>query len=77
MRLILSAHPVTVSTTWVNYGTSAFLLNYRPKQAKIYLGYDASFYVRVTDSGYLQFRSVNGTLTNKNLYGQYEWSMRE
>ena len=64
-----------MTTTWVQYGSAAFLNDWKPDQAIAFIGYDYTFLLRVTDDGKLQWRTVTGTLSNKNLYGQYEWSI--
>ena len=64
-----------MTTTWTQYGSAAFLNDWKPDQAVAFIGYDYTFLLRVTDDGKLQWRTVTGTLTNKNLYGQYEWSI--
>lgn len=64
-----------MNTTWTQYGSAAFLNDWKPSQAVAFIGYDYTFILRVTDDGKLQWRTVTGTLTNKNLYGQYEWSI--
>lgn len=75
-RLKFSAYTVSsMDTTWVQYGSTAFLDNWKPSQAILFIGYDYTFLLRVTDDGKLQWRTVTGTLSNKNLYGQYEWSI--
>lgn len=75
-RLKFSAYTVSsMNTTWVAYGSTAFLNDWKPSQAVTFIGYDYTFLLRVTDDGKLQFRTVTGTLSNKNIYGQYEWSI--
>ena len=64
-----------MNTTWVQYGSTAFLNDWKPSQAVTFIGYDYTFLLRVAEDGKLYWRTVTGTLSNKNLYGQYEWSI--
>ena len=64
-----------MTTTWVQYGSTAFLNDWKPSQAVTFIGYDYTFLLRVDEYGKLYWRTVTGTLSNKNLYGQYEWSI--
>ena len=75
-RLKFSAYTVSsMNTTWVQYGSTAFLNDWKPSQAVTFIGYDYTFLLRVAEDGKLYWRTVTGTLSNKNLYGQYEWSI--
>ena len=75
-RLKFSAYTVSsMSTTWAQYGSTAFLNDWKPSQAVAFIGYDYTFLLRVQEDGKLYWRTVTGTLSNKNLYGQYEWSI--
>lgn len=64
-----------MNTTFTQYGSTNFLDNWKPSQAILFIGYDYTFLIRVGDDGKLYWRTVTGTLSNKNLYGQYEWSI--
>lgn len=77
VRMVMLGYTVSfLPTSWVQYGSTAFLDNWKPKQAILFMGYDASFLLRVGDDGKLYWKSNTGTSqSNKNLYGQYEWSM--
>ena len=75
-RLKFSAYTVSnMTTTWTQYGSTAFLNDWKPSQAVAFIGYDYTFLLRVSDDGKLYWRTITGTLSNKNLYGQYEWSI--
>lgn len=75
-RLKFNAYTVSsMNTTWVRYGDSAFLDDWKPSQAVAFIGYDYTFILRVNESGELHWRTITGSLSNKNLYGQYEWSI--
>ena len=75
-RLKFSAYTVSsMNTTFTQYGSTNFLDNWKPSQAILFIGYDYTFLIRVGDDGKLYWRTVTGTLSNKNLYGQYEWSI--
>lgn len=64
-----------MNTTWTQYGSTAFLNDWKPSQVVAFIGYDYTFLLRVHEDGKLYWRTVTGTLSNKNLYGQYEWSI--
>ena len=75
-RLKFSAYTVSnMTTTWTQYGSTAFLNDWKPSQAVAFIGYDYTFLLRASDDGKLYWRTITGTLSNKNLYGQYEWSI--
>lgn len=75
-RLRFTGYTVSsMNTTWVTYGSTGFLNDWKPSQVVAFIGYDYTFLLRVDREGKLQWRTVTGTLTNKNLYGQYEWSI--
>ena len=75
-RLKLTAYTVSsMNTTWTQYGSTAFLSDWKPSQAVAFIGYDYTFLLRVGDDGKLYWRTVSDSLSNKNLYGQYEWSI--
>ena len=75
-RLKFNGYTVSsMNTTWAQYGSTAFLNDWKPSQAVTFISYDYTFLLRVDENGKLQWRTVTGTLTNKNLYGQYEWSI--
>ena len=75
-RLKIDTYTVSsMNTTWTQYGSTAFLNDWKPSQVVAFIGYDYTFLLRVGDDGKLYWRTVSGTLSNKNLYGQYEWSI--
>ena len=75
-RLKFNGYSVSsMSTTWTQYGSAAFLNDWKPSQSVTFIGYDYTFMLRVDEYGKLYWRTVTGTLSNKNLYGQYEWSI--
>lgn len=75
-RLKFSGYTVSsMNTTWTQYGSTAFLNNWKPSQVVAFVGSDYTYLLRVTDDGKLYWRTVSGSLTNKNLYQQIEWSI--
>jgi len=75
-RLILLGYTANLATSFVQYGSTAFLSSVKPKQALLFVGYDDTFLLRVSEDGKLYWRSNTGSSqSNKNLYGQYDWSI--
>ena len=75
-RLKFSAYTVnSMNTTWTQYGSTDFLNDWKPSQAVTFVGHDYTFLLQVEEHGKLRWRTVTGTLSNKNIYGQYEWSI--
>ena len=75
-RLIMLGYTANLTTSFVQYGSSAFLSSVKPKQALLFVGYDDTFLLRVSEDGKLHWRSNTGaSQSNKNLYGQYDWSI--
>ena len=75
-RLKFSGFTVSsMNTTWTQYGSAAFLNDWKPSQAVTFIGSDYTYLLNVREDGKLYWRTITGTLSNKNLYGQYEWSI--
>ena len=75
-RLKFTGYTVSsMNTTWAQYGSTAFLNDWKPSQAVVFVGYDYTYLLSVRDDGKLYWRTVSGSLSNKNLYGQCEWSI--
>ena len=75
-RLIMLGYTANLTTSFVQYGSTAFLSSVKPKQALLFVGYDDTFLLRVSEDGKLYWRSNTGSSqSNKNLYGQYDWSI--
>ena len=75
-RLKFSGYTVSsMNTTWTQYGSTAFLNDWKPSQVVAFVGSDYTFLLRVAEDGKLYWRTITGTLTNKNIYEQIEWSI--
>lgn len=75
-RLIFTGYTANLSTSWVQYGSTAFLLDYAPKQTVHFSGADGTYEMYVNEDGKLYWKSSTGSSqTSRNLYGQYEWSI--
>lgn len=75
-RLIFTGYTTNLSTTWTQYGSTAFLLDYAPKQAAHFSGADGTYEMYVNEDGKLYWKSSTGSSqASRNLYGQYEWSI--
>jgi len=75
-RLKFTGYTVSnMNTTWTQYGSTAFLNDWKPSQVVAFIGSDYTFLLRITEDGKLYWRTVTGTLSNKNIYGQFEWSI--
>jgi hypothetical protein len=75
-RLKFTGYTVSnMNTTWTQYGSAAFLNDWKPSQVVAFIGSDYTFLLRITEDGKLYWRTVTGTLSNKNIYGQFEWSI--
>ena len=75
-RLIFTGYTTNLTTAWTQYGSTAFLLDYAPKQAVHFSGADGTYEMYVQEDGKLYWKSSTGSSqTSRNLYGQYEWSI--
>lgn len=75
-RLIMLGYTSNLTTSFVQYGSSAFLSSVKPKQALLFVGYDDTFLLRVSEDGKLYWKSsTSSPQASRNLYGQYEWSI--
>ena len=75
-RLYLNAHKTNFTTTWVQYGSSAFMSSVAPMQAVVRLNNDATVLFSISNTGTLQWKSNTGaTLNNKTVYAQIDWSI--
>ena len=75
-RLFFNAHKTNFTTTWVQYGNSAFMSSVAPLQSVVRLNNDATVLFSISSTGTLQWKSNTGaTLNNKTVYAQVDWSI--
>ena len=76
-RLIINGYTSTsLSTSWVQYGSSAFMSSVKPKMPVYARDTQGTVGYRIDDSGRLYWKSESGsTQSNKTMYAQIDWSI--
>ena len=75
-RLIINAYTANLITSWVQYGSTAFMSTVAPAMPVTVLNADATALLRVDETGKLYWKSNTGSaISNKNIYAQIDWSI--
>ena len=75
-RLIINAYTANLTTSWVQYGSTAFMSSVKPKMPVVVLNADGTALLQVDDYGKLNWKSNTGSaINNKNIYAQIDWSI--